>query len=170
MNHLHDDIRKRYEDELAKHYGEPVRPVSQYCEAFRQWAAAWTIKAAELRKTMCEHCDGTGKVSKYDQGWKSLAHSDKLAAKTERCLYCLETPGRRYDYAEAKRIAEAASVLQIPIAKSNLLHRLIYIGEPLRTKKCPEHQGRWSGCDWNFDEDKPVCECTSGLNITGWLP
>lgn len=29
---------------LSKHYGEPVRPVSEYCESFRSWHKALTDK------------------------------------------------------------------------------------------------------------------------------
>lgn len=49
------------------------------------------------------------------------------------------------------------------ISKSNLLARLIYADEPLRTEKCPEHKGHWDGqaqCIWG---------CTYGCDGTGWL-
>lgn len=49
--------------------------------------------------------------------------------------------------------------------KSNLLYRLIYLGQPLRTKKCPKHDGHWSGCDF-----QGTCECQVGTDVTGWLP
>lgn len=48
----------------------------------------------------------------------------------------------------------------LDISKSNLLWRLIYCGEKLRTKPCPEHKGRWSG----------IQECAYGCNDTGWIP
>jgi hypothetical protein len=54
----------------------------------------------------------------------------------------------------------------LQVQKSNLLYRLIYLGEELRPVACPEHQGRWSGCV-SRDES---CVCASGSNITGWLP
>ena len=55
------------------------------------------------------------------------------------------------------------------INKSNLLWRLIFLGEKLRTKPCPVHQGRWSGCN---DAAGSGCQgaCMSGGNVTGWLP
>lgn len=64
--------------------------------------------------------------------------------------------------------------LQLPMTKSNLLYRLIYLGEPLRTTKCPTHRGHWSGCSWSH----PYCDCQKvifegdvgyGCNVTGWL-
>jgi hypothetical protein len=61
------------------------------------------------------------------------------------------------------------------MSKSNLLYRLIYLGEPLRTEKCPTHDGRWSGCNWHM----PLCDCQKirledgrvvyDANVTGWL-
>lgn len=50
--------------------------------------------------------------------------------------------------------------------KSNLLWRLLYAGEPLRTRKCPEHDGHWSGC-----KPEPCPHgCSYGHDVTGWLP
>lgn len=49
--------------------------------------------------------------------------------------------------------------IEISVTKSNLLARLIYGKERLRTTPCPEHKGHWSGL---FIE----CECQG----TGWLP
>lgn len=46
------------------------------------------------------------------------------------------------------------------IRKSNLLARLLYAREKLRTRPCPEHKGQWSGID----------ECPYGCGSTGWLP
>lgn len=65
-----------------------------------------------------------------------------------------------------REFAEHWEYIHLQIRKSCLLDRLIYQGEKLRTKKCPVHQGRWSGCDWNT----PGCECRNGANVTGWLP
>ena len=39
----------------------------------------------------CPDCGGTGKQSRYEQGWRSLAHSEQLAAKIHRCLRCMGT-------------------------------------------------------------------------------
>jgi hypothetical protein len=55
------------------------------------------------------------------------------------------------------------------IIKSNLLWRLMYEDEKLRTVPCPIHKGRWSGCTLPADSG---CNgaCMSGANVTGWLP
>lgn len=70
------------------------------------------------------------------------------------------------------KFAEMVSRVFLQISKSNLLSRLIYDGESLRTEPCPVHQGRWSGCVW---DDQPCpCQATQagqfGINVTGWLP
>lgn len=118
---------REYEEALTQHYGEPVRPVSQYCNAFRAWGEAITEKVKELE----------GDTSEYAQ----------------------------HERERWQKVVDALAALQIPILKSNLLYRLIYLGEELRTEKCPEHRGRWSGYYW----ERP-CECNSGLDVTGWLP
>ncbi len=53
----------------------------------------------------------------------------------------------------------------LQIKKSNLLFRMIYLGEEPRAVQCPEHLGKWSGC-------KPpgACVCQTAGNVTGWLP
>jgi hypothetical protein len=69
------------------------------------------------------------------------------------------------------RALDARMALGIAIRKSNLLYRLIYLGERLRTEPCPEHKGRWSGYGWGR-----ICACQDyehggyGPDLTGWLP
>lgn len=60
-----------------------------------------------------------------------------------------------------KQARDLRHLIHVTIPKSNLLYRLLYAGETLRTERCPEHAGVWVG---------PVtggsCECGG----TGWLP
>lgn len=51
--------------------------------------------------------------------------------------------------------------IRVDIHKSNLLARLLYGGESLRTQRCPLHKGRWSGTGMG---------CSHGCGGTGWLP
>lgn len=92
---------------LADHFGEPVMPVSRYCDALRTWS---------------------------------------------RCML------ERHGY--ASRAGRAVAYVELQIRKSNLLARLIYGGEELRTRECPRHRGRWSG----------VGVCRHGCGETGWIP
>lgn len=48
----------------------------------------------------------------------------------------------------------------VDIRKSNLLWRMIYAGEPLRTQPCPEHKGKHHG----------GYGCAHGCGESGWLP
>ena len=59
---------------------------------------------------------------------------------------------------------DAWEYVSMQIEHSNLLWRLLYAGEAVRTKPCPIHKGRWSGCG-----PDPGCGCWSYGNITGWL-
>lgn len=54
------------------------------------------------------------------------------------------------------------SSIRTSIKKSNLLARLIYNGEKLRTKECPEHKGEWNG-------HAMLTGCAHHCDGTGWL-
>lgn len=81
--------------------------------------------------------------------------------------YCdaLETWARVYvEKRPSARLALAD--VRLAIVKSNLLARLIYGGQKLRTRPCPIHKGEWSGC-----VPEPCAGgCSDGINLTGWLP
>lgn len=62
--------------------------------------------------------------------------------------------------------AQMVAGLVTAVEHSNLLARLIYGQEPLRTVMCPKHKGKWSGC--NFSKEPCACQC--GADVTGWLP
>lgn len=65
-----------------------------------------------------------------------------------------------------KDLVVAARRVKLAVTKSNLLYRLIYLGQRLRTRPCPEHKGHWSG----YSEQPCPHGCSSGLDVTGWLP
>ena len=56
----------------------------------------------------------------------------------------------------------------LPLMKSNLAARLVYGKEAVRSRPCPIHKGRWSGCVWG--EQMCAEGCMFGSNVTGWLP
>lgn len=101
--------------DLTAHFGEPVRPVSKYCEALITWA-----------RVVQERVESTPQ-GEHSQ-WEAYA---------SHLIYIIKD-----------------------IHKSNLLDRLIYGGENLRTEPCPKHKGRWSG----------ILPCELGCDSTGWLP
>lgn len=68
-------------------------------------------------------------------------------------------------------LAGQVFAIGLAIRKSNLLSRLIYSGQPLRTEMCPIHKGRWSGYGHAAFGHEHICECQEGCyDITGWLP
>jgi hypothetical protein len=53
--------------------------------------------------------------------------------------------------------------IRIDIRKSNLLGRLLYAKEELRTRMCPVHKGHWDGKAMLLDHCPHLCDGT------GWL-
>ncbi len=104
-------------DRLTNHFGYPVRPVYQYCDALNEWAH---------------------QISALNQA----AGDDSSRHGSEYYLHLRN--------------------IMIDIRKSNLLWRLIYVGEKVRTEPCPIHNKKWSGI--NLDG------CFYGCGETGWLP
>lgn len=107
---------------LSLYYDEPVKPISEYCRAFRVWQEA--IEDASLRET---------------------------------------NPGLKESFEAMAGNLRATSLY---VSKSNLLSRLLYCGEELRTEPCPVHKGHWAGCVWG---EHRCPHCMSGDNVTGWV-
>jgi hypothetical protein len=89
----------------------------------------------------------------------------------------LETDSQR-DRDRRKEFEEHWRYIDSKIRKSNLLYRLLYIGEEFRTRPCPKHQGHHGSCvfdavrelDGRVQKLPRVCECQYEDYITGWLP
>lgn len=94
-------------------------------------------------------------------GWRSVVHSDSPQPVDS---YCREFHAWANKKADDRVFWRHWCTIELTIHKSCLLDRLIYGGETLRTEKCPQHQGRWSGCRFE------PCECSHGSCVTGWLP
>ena len=62
-----------------------------------------------------------------------------------------------------KQYYEFLNQMRIDIRKSNLLGRLFYAKEPLRTRICPLHKGHYSGQAMFFEKCPHLCDGT------GWL-
>lgn len=93
-------------------------------------------------------------VSAYCDAFRKWRDAVSAASKRE--------PNNQTYLGMLHRIYEA----QLDILKSNLLYRLLYLGEDLRTEMCPIHKGQWSGCV-GPDDDCP--HCMAGGNVTGWV-
>lgn len=92
---------------------------------------------------------------------------DKMDLWAKAYMTPLETDDK-YKAEERVQFAKHWNYIRLAISKSNLLHRLFYGGEDLRTEECPIHKGKWSGCKLPKEmECKGVC--ADGFNVTGWL-
>lgn len=94
-------------------------------------------------------------------------YGQRVAPAQDHCRALLEWVRVMDESGYAPQVKEAWNSIYVTLMKSNLAHRLVYLGEEVRTEPCPTHKGHWSGCRF-FDDDQ--CECMSGSNVTGWLP
>jgi hypothetical protein len=67
---------------------------------------------------------------------------------------------------ELSGMLERLRDVQTDVFKSNMLYRLLYLGEPVRTEMCPIHKGHWSGC---ASPERECPHCMSGSDVTGWV-
>lgn len=78
---------------------------------------------------------------------------------TDEALRVIRDPHPwRPDNQHGHKYHEHIPKILVDIKKSNLLARLLFGGEKLRTEMCPTHKGHWSGTD-----------CEEGCQGTGWL-
>lgn len=154
--HLSDEVVKDYLEELARHFGEPIRPVSEYCDAFREWGRAIGEKIQRDKEKL--------------GGYPTFTEEHDKLSYDEKPDYYWIVKQLEQDVANWSKVSDGLSYATIPIMKSNYLWRLIYGDGQKRTKMCPEHKGRWSGYGW-VDKDA-ACKygCQHGYDITGWLP
>jgi hypothetical protein len=119
--------------------------VDEYIDAFRTWAFLVPYFADEERAVVDGACA-------------------EVAAR-HRGVVAIEALCRAMRAWAERNAGPRVAHLSLQVEKSCLLARLIYAGEPLRTERCPIHDGRWSGCE----APCPV-GCDFGSNLTGWLP
>jgi hypothetical protein len=157
---LTDEQAEEMLKQLSAHFRQPVQPVGRYCAALRSWEDAWYQKYLDLKRELFPGLDGDSRLPEtiaiyevYKAETKDpLSHSDKNRGY------------KLHNLAGLKSFVETLSHVELSIRKSSLLARLIYGGEKLRTKKCPEHKGRWSGIP------HPDNMCPHGCEHTGWIP
>jgi len=156
---------------LSRYYSEPVMPLKRYCSALETWAEAIADRTRRQTEALYptiydrvrEPFSAEADARSY-AAWK-LHDAEKRVDRNDGL------PRSPRDSALAELRASEDLLAQIhyvftQIHKSNLLHRLLYQGQKLRSRPCPEHKGTWSGCHW---EALP-CGCQDGSNVTGWLP
>lgn len=136
--------------QLSEHYRTPVMPVSRYCASLQAWRRAQSDRVARLRANTFLGIEGP---------------PDDLQTQAAKDSYWAWKKSGSYGYQELRELEVellAIDNLNRRVLKSNLLARLIYGGEKIRTRMCPKHKGVWSGM--------PSSNCEHGCQHTGWLP
>lgn len=134
--------------------GERTVTLDEYVQAFRTWA-------------------GVARLSDGEQALldEALAYVATFApgdgAARPVGAWC-ETMTRWYEDRAVDVDNWDLGALRLAVVKSCLLDRLLYCGEALRTRPCPEHQGRWSGC-CRRHPCPHGCDGPCGCR-TGWVP
>ena len=160
---------------LSRYYHEPVRRVSAYCESLYTWGRVLGERADKKREELFPGIHGDYKdpvtvaAQEMYTGMKAV-HATALAvfrgeSRPKPTREQLDLYGQFTELASYEFLAKSVRDVFFQIGKSNLLARLIYGGEKLRTKMCPEHKGHWSGCVFR-EEDR----CPHGCQHTGWIP
>lgn len=139
---------------LSAHFKKPVMPIDRYCGHLRVWESALNDRARTLAKKLFpEKTVGTAFADAVS--W----HHRFLNRRNEAVDYDDKLAHLSYAVLEAMEV----QAVFLRIGKSNLLWRLLYGNESLRTEPCPVHEGKWftiPGLD----------ECPHGCEGTGWLP
>jgi hypothetical protein len=143
------DVGRLADDEVKEMLGKLSRHFSEPVMPVGQYCAALNLWASALRM--------------------KVERAEAVVAIKPESEYA------KNDLKEAMDFAKEVSRVFMMIDKSNLLSRLIYQGESLRTEMCPVHKGVWSGCTWS-ENVGDACACQHaqngaiGMNVTGWLP
>lgn len=147
---------------LSRYFKEPVRPINRYCKKLRTWAGAISERAWRLKQTLYPALD-----SKVDEQWgKALEEyqRDMKAAESHEGEEKIERQRLIEQLRDYEKMGEHVHRTFLAIDKSNLLARILYSGEKMRTQMCPEHKGRWSGIEWGPDN-----ACPHRCQLTGWI-
>lgn len=144
--------------QLGEHYGEPVMPVGRYCAALQMWAYAVRDRAERAKRELFPglYSESVEERATAADAYRGAHHARALQSDAVR------------DMIRHEDTADTVDRVFLMVRKSNLLHRLIYQGQAIRTVPCPTHKGTWSGCTWAAGAER--CACVDGCNVTGWLP
>lgn len=96
-----------------------------------------------------------------------------------------EEPRAEHESAQGSEYWALLRRIEMDISKSGLLWRLLYLGEKVRAKKCPQHNGHMNLALWVDGGASPVMQmaiidgvateiirrdgCPHGCGGTGWL-
>lgn len=157
-----EDEAKAMLARLSEHYGQPVMPIGKYCKALVRWENAWHERA---HRAIVAAYPGTGSDD-HNERSKACRRFDEDCCARRRVDSAHTISVLCSDAIDAEEDAQAISRVFTKIRKSNLLYRILYADQEVRTEMCPTHKGKWSGCSWG---ENP-CACNDDGNVTGWLP
>lgn len=121
--------------------------VARYIATFRTWADVFSASGRDPEEPVMDIRRIIGRMLRELDGVHGTQPVERLCALCTRSI-------------------ENLPPILTSIHKSNLLARMIYGGEALRERRCPIHDGRWSGYGWC----SAGCSTHPDPNITGWLP
>lgn len=159
---------------LSRYFREPVMPVGRYCEKLRAWQRAIDERASRKRAELFPGIDADyykdpSLKETAEKAWEAYRAAKKEIEdplKAYAAAGKMEFDKRYYalqDLKSYESLADAVGHVFLQISKSNMLARVLYAGEKVRTKMCPEHKGKWSGIEWRDNQ------CPHGCQLTGWI-
>lgn len=164
MDKLTDEQAEAMLQQLSRHFREPVLPVSRYCGALETWSRCIGERTIRLQKELLPNFhDWDNDAKKYTE---AAAEQRREFKNADPSLGNPQPLPRDRALAQLHRHEEFARRVEfvfLQIRKSNLLARIIYEGEKLRTKMCPEHKGEWSGIESSGNI------CPHKCQLTGWI-
>jgi len=174
-------------EQLTRHFGEPVMPVSRYCQKLQAWARCIDERASRLEKELLPNLHDWDGSKRTEQAEAQRAEYDRVKARAalrdlvptifsmvskeaaqeifKLVAVVTDTPRQSQldDLLTFENAAFQVDRTFLSIGKSNLLARILYSGEKVRTKMCPEHKGKWSGIEWGDNA------CPHKCQLTGWI-
>lgn len=148
---------------LSRHYGEPVMPIDRYCAALSTWGRVIGERLERHREELFPNIKSKDDA-KQSAAYKAYSEAmDAVDAGNLKPGDDLKRWSALLDLHTDKTLAHEVAHVFLQIRKSNLLARLLYNGEKLRTKMCPEHKGKWTGIEWGNNRCPPNCQ------LTGWI-
>lgn len=175
---------------LSRHFGTPVMPIDRYCTQLETWGRCIAERASRLEKELFPNLHDwdnekrerppEAKAQREEYDCAKARHAlhgqvptiftllPKAAAGEVAKLTLQPDKKSERDYAidallDFEEAAHRVERTFLSIRKSNLLARLLYSGEKLRTVMCPEHKGKWSGIEWSDNV------CPHKCQLTGWV-
>lgn len=156
--------------QLSEHFREPVMPISRYCQGLRTWQSALHERAHRIREELFPGLDGPAGDPVAEKAFEAYSKAkaferspEKKARDLSRDYEPTDRDDRLDDLWRALNASEKVDTVFCNISKSNLLARLLYVGEKLRQRICPMHKGTWSGIEFGDNV------CPHGCQLTGWI-